>query len=284
MKKSYLRGFTLIELLVVIAIIAILAAILFPVFAQARENARRASCQSNLKQIGLGVMQYMQDYDELVPIVCSQDISLWANLSPATSFFNQVNAQSNHWGWAEIVQPYIKSQQVYVCPSQTDYPKQISYGFNNYMGWRYAGHNPGNQEGSGPSFACNTSLPSNDHDHCFDAPVKLSYIDNVTSKVMVCDVGDIYWPVDGNGLWRNVRCNFYSFVPDRGGANTNQNSPSITHGTYVAGSTRSVVGVHQGGGNFLFFDGHVKYIHAGSDGEYFGDTAASIQQHWWPET
>jgi prepilin-type N-terminal cleavage/methylation domain-containing protein len=61
-KKKF--GFTLIELLVVIAIIAILAAILFPVFGRARENARRSSCQSNLKQIGLGAMQYTQDYDE----------------------------------------------------------------------------------------------------------------------------------------------------------------------------------------------------------------------------
>src|ERR1035437_1858197 len=62
-----LRGFTLIELLVVIAIIAILAAILFPVFAKARENARRASCMSQLKQLGLGMMQYTQDSDEAYP-------------------------------------------------------------------------------------------------------------------------------------------------------------------------------------------------------------------------
>src|SRR5471030_86040 len=61
------RGFTLIELLVVIAIIAILASILFPVFARARENARRASCMSNLKQLGLGYLQYAQDYDESFP-------------------------------------------------------------------------------------------------------------------------------------------------------------------------------------------------------------------------
>ncbi len=67
MKNSKRFAFTLIELLVVIAIIAILAAILFPVFARARENARRSSCQSNLKQIGLGVMQYIQDYDEKYP-------------------------------------------------------------------------------------------------------------------------------------------------------------------------------------------------------------------------
>lgn len=86
------KGFTLIELLVVIAIIAILAAILFPAFARARENARRASCQSNLKQIALGFTQYTQDYDEKFP-----------------SFA--------YPGWASDIQPYIKSTQILKCPS-----------------------------------------------------------------------------------------------------------------------------------------------------------------------
>jgi len=93
------RGFTLIELLVVIAIIAILAAILFPVFARARENARRASCSSNLKQIGLGIMQYTQDYDEKI---CPRFVAT----TPTQS-------------WRVIIQPYVKSRQLFACPSNT---------------------------------------------------------------------------------------------------------------------------------------------------------------------
>jgi prepilin-type N-terminal cleavage/methylation domain-containing protein/prepilin-type processing-associated H-X9-DG protein len=99
-RRDYRAGFTLIELLVVIAIIAILASILFPVFARARENARRSSCQSNLKQIGLGILQYVQDYDERYPI----------NGSPAVT---------EAGGWAYTIQPYVKSEQLLQCPSET---------------------------------------------------------------------------------------------------------------------------------------------------------------------
>jgi len=93
---SKVKGFTLIELLVVIAIIAILAAILFPAFAKAREAARRSSCSSNLKQIGLGLMQYSQEYDEQLP-----------------AGVNGVGA------WALVIQPYIKSTNLFACPSNT---------------------------------------------------------------------------------------------------------------------------------------------------------------------
>ncbi len=96
-------GFTLIELLVVIAIIAILAAILFPVFARARENARKTSCMSNLKQMGLGMLQYTQDYDErMVPI--RQD--------PGVTGARNV--------WFSLFQPYVKSTQLFVCPSDSN--------------------------------------------------------------------------------------------------------------------------------------------------------------------
>ena len=100
-------GFTLIELLVVIAIIAILAAILFPVFARARENARRASCLSNTKQIGLGAAQYTQDYDERFPPAYNQD------------------TQRPYY---DLLQPYLKSTQIFQCPSDT--PHSVAEAFS----------------------------------------------------------------------------------------------------------------------------------------------------------
>lgn len=102
MHRSKNLGFTLIELLVVIAIIAILAAILFPVFAKVREKARQIACLSNTKQIGLAVMQYEQDYDEKTP--------------------NGVNPWGGGQGWAGQIYPYAKSPQLFLCPDDSTTP------------------------------------------------------------------------------------------------------------------------------------------------------------------
>ena len=107
---SHKSGFTLIELLVVIAIIAILASILFPVFARARENARRSSCSSNLKQLGLATIQYVQDYDEKYPPI--QDLA--RTETPPDGIFWSGTAG---WYWPQILHPYHKSIDVFRCPS-----------------------------------------------------------------------------------------------------------------------------------------------------------------------
>lgn len=141
--KSSRKAFTLIELLVVIAIIAILAAILFPVFARARENARRASCLSNLKQMGLGVLMYVQDYDETYPIVAGSGSSTWTG----------------------AIYPYINSTQIYICPSVTDnsyvYNPAQSIGYNLNKMSRYCMNNSSFGSGINPyAVANNLSWPT----------------------------------------------------------------------------------------------------------------------------
>ncbi|MCC6727792.1 MAG: prepilin-type N-terminal cleavage/methylation domain-containing protein [Chthonomonadales bacterium] len=125
------RAFTLIELLVVIAIIAILAAILFPVFAQARERARAISCLSNTKQIGTGTYMYVQDYDETY-FNCPWD---------RPGGYNGQAKGISLW-WTEVVMPYVKNTQVFSCPSNSgtvgtaNYPPvnyKVQYGLNEIL-------------------------------------------------------------------------------------------------------------------------------------------------------
>ena len=125
-RKAPLKGFTLIELLVVIAIIAILAAILFPVFAQARGAARKASCLSNLRQLTLGAGMYSQDYDEII-------MGSWWNHQPDTGLERS---------WVGVIQPYVKNRAITLCPSretQDQNPNntwETGYGHNHdNLGW-----------------------------------------------------------------------------------------------------------------------------------------------------
>jgi prepilin-type N-terminal cleavage/methylation domain-containing protein/prepilin-type processing-associated H-X9-DG protein len=130
------KGFTLIELLVVIAIIAILAAILFPVFARAREKAKQASCLSNVKQISMAVLMYAQDYDDvMMPSCCGfppDDPNIKGVVYPY------------HWGaygcslilWPDLIYPYVKNVQLFRCP--TNPTAWTGYGYNYY----YLGANP----------------------------------------------------------------------------------------------------------------------------------------------
>ncbi|BCM92922.1 hypothetical protein IAD21_04806 [Abditibacteriota bacterium] len=202
-------AFTLIELLVVIAIIAILAAILFPVFSRARENARRASCQSNLKQIGLGVLQYAQDYDEKYPA--------WAR-----SLNNPAANTSDIW-WSTQIMPYVKSIQLFACPSnatQTDVRNGVP---NMYSPNYYANlDNPGGVRGSsnGIGVFCDTGGPG----------MNAAQIGNAATTIAVSELraGDIFLPPSG---YDNNATAFHLFSG------------------------------HLTTGNYLFADGHVKAMH-----------------------
>ncbi len=203
------HGFTLIELLVVIAIIAILAAILFPVFARARENARRASCMSNMRQIGLGLMQYTQDYDETYP-------------------GRMVSNGTNYQNWKILMQPYVKSVQVFACPSNT----------NNTVPTR---------DGTGSTVNCPISYSANTDDGTSKGifmktdsgqttPISIAAVDSSASTIAVVEGG---W---SNSDFVVTNSYFTATTPP-------------TEGT----KTAMFVG-HLGTTNVLFCDGHVKSL------------------------
>ena len=234
MKTTKLRNsnsaFTLIELLVVIAIIAILAAILFPVFARARENARRSSCQSNLKQIGLGLLQYNQDYDEKFP----------AGQMP--------QATGADVAWPVVVQPYIKSVQLFKCPSNSS-TGSMNY-TNNTIPMSYLGNGGGDNDQFGGKRPMTTDVPG-------DGTTSIAAVSSVSQVILVSEMG-----VRPNGSYRQDPT-VYNNADDL----WMQNHLTTT--------------------NFLFCDGHVKALKPTATGTplnlwniknastYFGPTSST---------
>jgi prepilin-type N-terminal cleavage/methylation domain-containing protein/prepilin-type processing-associated H-X9-DG protein len=219
--KSRRAAFTLIELLVVIAIIAILAAILFPVFARARENARRASCQSNLKQLGLGVAQYSQDYDERMP--------LGENSACDTS-------NPTCRSWMNQIYPYVKSEQVYFCPSDT-----AKYADN----WNYL-----DTSGVSLSYHCNSYnyAATNPHQSPYGYNSSVS-IAQIEAPAEVVSLADGAGSSDGSFIW------WYMWDTP-----TAASIASGTSGRILGGTTVGIRERHLETTNVLFCDGHVKAV------------------------
>ena len=207
--KPARKGFTLIELLVVIAIIAILAAILFPVFARARENARRASCQSNLKQLGIGMQMYLQDVDGVFP-----------------PYYNYGSSfGGSNIGWAEAVYPYLKSKQIFQCPSEPTNPgpagdfdtdfSDYFYNANLGVGWPAYGWGPSpskyrvkDSELSASAvivmFGDNISRPSYNYAGCFSSTL-------ADCPTAIPQVGTVY-PPDSAARVRHLEGANYGFA------------------------------------------------------------------------
>jgi len=225
------KGFTLIELLVVIAIIAILAAILFPVFARARENARKSSCQSNLKQLGLGLIQYTQDYDEQFPLYPTGNA--WDANGGDYGAAPYLLAGGVPATWDLAIQPYVKSMQLLVCPSDTFSPNfdLSAAGFGNSVKRSYGMPNYLRVQGSVKGKS-------------------LSAVQSPSVTVMLAEVRGYSTNTGTLNTWMN--CLTMGATDAVGGSNVRQ---------IVQGSTANPGrGIHLDTDNYLYVDGHVKAL------------------------
>jgi prepilin-type N-terminal cleavage/methylation domain-containing protein/prepilin-type processing-associated H-X9-DG protein len=253
-----IKAFTLIELLVVIAIIAILAAILFPVFAQAREKARAISCLSNAKQLGLGAVMYMQDYDEIV-----LPLQIYYPDSEIGMQVGGPNPGLRKWRryWQYIVQPYVKNQQILVCPSQGNKfqgpawgddaenirgGKSIGIGINDEMSTWGIENQPGQN----------------------DEPVSYAALNAPANLVQFADSGTISVTANDGAIWDEVAAArvAYDKNPDAykqpGGYQSVYNAATfyVNDRATWGGETNRPVARHSGTCNVAFFDGHAKAI------------------------
>ncbi|HEX9995849.1 MAG TPA: DUF1559 domain-containing protein [Abditibacterium sp.] len=233
MNNAERRAFTLIELLVVVSIIALLAAILFPAFGRARENGRRASCSSNLKQIGLGLIQYSQDYDEVL-------IADWySNASPISPGDTHAPGGPNvGYKWMDAAHSYIRSEQIFMCPSATGdrakpwtfYEKLVTSPTKLYGSYVIThGYGANNANGTPP-----VSHPRSNQ------LVSLAAVGNATTTAWVMDGAD---PAENDDV---------AFSAD---VNSNSTPTDLTDDVFVNMSDRHLETV-----NVLFLDGHVKAV------------------------
>jgi prepilin-type N-terminal cleavage/methylation domain-containing protein/prepilin-type processing-associated H-X9-DG protein len=221
------RGFTLIELLVVIAIIAILAAILFPVFAQARDKARQSTCLSNIKQLSLGVMMYSQDYDEQMLFYPSEKHCQWRYVcdKPARWWLD----------WWDVVLPYTRSNQIYHCPSAPAYRDAMlsSYGITN-VGIGY------NMSPSAGNSLVKNQLVGNVY-----PSVAMAEVTRPGDTILLGEAGHVFNP-------RATAAPFNS---------SNNPSPSLSFSpSNESGSEWGPEPRHGGGANMGFVDGHAKWM------------------------
>ena len=248
------RGFTLIELLVVIAIIAILAAILFPVFAQAREKARQTQCLSNLKQIGNAVLMYAQDYDESYPIDSSSGGTLGGRPDPCSKWNPDRRPEMQ-------TAPYLKNTEVFRCPSSTrpNITWDVNRGVCSYQAWGFPDFMcfvGDNTRGKAQSYGWNQSLflrfP------CGSPGVTLAAVVAPSGKIML---GDACHPqLD----WSRFPFANYTANSANGAANTLTywRSPASNGGG--AAIDPNIHTRHAQGSNAAFMDGHAKWVHYGS--------------------
>jgi len=212
-------AFTLIELLVVIAIISILALILFPVFARARENARASSCLSNVKQMGLSIEMYKQDYDSKYP-------------------FARGVAPTQHW--YQYLDSYIKNKQIQICPSNSDWP--IGYSYNVAFGYDPGSLFDPSRVGSSGTY-CGHAVPMYDG-------VGESILTNPSESVVLVDSTLEYY------RWINSSP---PLSDSSAKSAVDALQPPSTDTTAVTNYNHPEAGIHNGGLNALYADGHAKW-------------------------